>query len=293
MDRDYRKEIQQIEDLPTIPETFRRINRLLTQDEVSIKQLSDEILMDQSLTVNILKIVNSAFFGLYRQITDLNDAIALLGFNDTKLIIMGVSIFDSFSTSFRDPWERFRFWEHSMLCSVTADTIEELVKQPLQGLSVASLLHDIGKVVLDQYYHDDWVKVMDEVKKGERPALEIEQEIMGTTHPEIGFYLAESWNLPPSLAECVRHHHAPDPKSAYYEQTCAVALANVLAKIPATATQPFDNTKIPQSVLDVFGFSKVELAQILDLIKPHIKGVKAMLGAHVEPPETEEAKIRL
>ena len=280
---DYKAEIQKIKDLPTIPETFNRITRLLLDENSSIIELTKEISMDQALTAKILKIVNSAYYGFYRKISDLNDAVALLGFNEVKLMVMGVSVFEPFSSSIKDPKERYHFWEHSMLCSITAENIGEQIKCEAKDLSVAGLLHDIGKVVLDRYFHDEWCKYLDKQAGDSRPNMEVEQECLGVTHAEIGYLVAERWNLPPNLVECIKLHHDPDPESLYYNQICVISLANVLCKSIASETRPTENLEIPKDLIKVLNLDNSTLTAVLTNVIPRLKGIKALLGTYIVP----------
>jgi putative nucleotidyltransferase with HDIG domain len=213
----------------------------------------------------------------------LNDAVALLGFNEVKLMVMGVSVFEPFHSSIKDPKERYRFWEHSMLCSITSENIGDQIKCEAKDLNVAGLLHDIGKVVLDRYFNEEWCKYLEKQAEDSRSNIEVEEECLGVTHAKIGYLVAERWNLPPNLVECIKMHHNPNPLSPFYKQTCIVSLANVLCKSIASETKPTDNLEIPKDLLKVLNLDNSALTTVLTNVIPRLKGIKALLGTYVVP----------
>ncbi len=165
---------------------------------------------DQSLTTRVLRLVNSAFYSLCTDISNVRHAIALLGFKTISQMVLSISVFDVFKGKYGEEFDRQGFWKHSIGCAVISKLIAEKVKYNSEDdCFTAGLLHDLGKVILDQYLHDEMTKVVERTRSGEISFVDAEQELMGITHAEIGGQIMESWNIPLPVMVAVRHHHQP------------------------------------------------------------------------------------
>jgi len=162
------------------------------------------------LTVKILKIVNSAYYGFYREIGNVNHAIVILGFNEIKNIALAACIIGTFPASVSRLFNREQFWLHCLGVAFTAG----LLSKYTPGLNsndafVIGLLHDIGIVVLDQHFNEVFLNVVQEAHTQQRPLVRVETEILGLDHAEIGGIVADQWELPVPLVRGIRYHHRP------------------------------------------------------------------------------------
>jgi putative nucleotidyltransferase with HDIG domain len=206
-----RKTTESLIGLPTLPTIVSKMIELVDNPKTSAASLARLISADQSLTARILKIANSAYYGFSREISTVNMAIIVMGFNAVKDMGLSLSVFNLFQDSrSTGNFDVARFWEHSIACGIASKIIAtRLHHSKAAEAFVAGLLHDIGKVILDQYFHKDFETIMARVAEGTIDFEEAEMAVVGTHHGEIGGWLAEKWRLPEVIVECIRFHHSP------------------------------------------------------------------------------------
>ena len=224
--------IRRIGNLPTLPKVATEVISMVGDPDVSMKEIASVISKDPSLSAKILKVANSAFYGLSQRVASIQLALVILGLSRIKNLVIGISVFSTFPIKPGQPtFDREKFWEHSAGCGQIAKILADLLKCEMDGEEfVAGLLHDIGKIVLDQFFHDQFVKVIDLTFEKDIPMIEAEEEVVGTTHAEIGSWLAEEWKLPLSLVEAITHHHSPQEAVLNPILTSIVRLSDLFCK---------------------------------------------------------------
>ena len=204
------KKIDCIDDLPTLPSIVMEANKMLQDYNTPMEKLCQIIEKDQSMVPKLLKLVNSAFFGFQSKISNVSRAIALLGFNTVRGAIVSIGVIEAFTQ--KDSMENFDikdFWTHSIAVAVTSKhLVGNINNQVAEEAFIGGLLHDIGKVVLSQYFQDLFCKVWTSVKKNNLTFYDAEKMEIPITHALIGAHLAEKWQLPTSLVDAIRCHHA-------------------------------------------------------------------------------------
>ncbi len=202
---------ERIMGLPTLPSVVAKMIELVDNPKTSAASLARLISTDQALTAKILKLANSPYYGFPREISTVNLAIVVLGFNTVKDMGLSISVLNAFRG--REESEHFdisKFWEHSIACAVAARFLARMFRYRIVGEAfVAGLLHDVGKVVLNQYLHPEFLRIMTEVHQNDVPLLEAENNVIGVTHAQVGGWLAEKWNLPAPITESISFHHDP------------------------------------------------------------------------------------
>ncbi|MBT8359115.1 MAG: HDOD domain-containing protein, partial [Deltaproteobacteria bacterium] len=195
------KKLERIEDLPTLPTILFEVNTLLEDINTSAKKLSDTIENDQSMVVKILKLVNSSFYGLRSRVSDISNAVVLLGFNTVRNSVISVSIIEAFSVkNDLDGFDIKEFWKHSIAVAVTSKRLAEKCRvEAPDNCFVAGLLHDIGKLVLSQYFQDLFTRVWITAQKENLDFYEAEKKEISVKHPMIGSLLAKRWQFPDYL----------------------------------------------------------------------------------------------
>ncbi|HMB70480.1 MAG TPA: HDOD domain-containing protein, partial [bacterium] len=222
-----------INDLPTLPHVVTQILDRTRNTDSSLDEIVSLIATDQALVSTILKLVNSAFYGFSRRITTLKQSITLLGFRSVRNIVVNAGVVGVFRKRTFNNQYRFRLWDHSIACGVAAREIARRTGyQAKEEAFTAGLLHDIGKVVIDQYAPKDSAAIMKRVDSG-TPAREAEAEVLGVDHTKIGAWIAERWHLPKTLCWVIEHHHEPDSDAVPGERDLVrlVAAANSLCRI--------------------------------------------------------------
>jgi len=203
------QQLKQIRDLPTLPAVFVRIMQALRNPHASVKGIAHVVEADQAITMQILRLINSSFYGLSRRVDSVQQAIVLLGANTLKNVVISASVFKALGGSSRDDaFKREAFWQHSIGCGMIARFLGKKVGcgREEEGF-ISGIIHDIGKVVLDQYFHTYLIEVLGKVRSANLSFYQAETEILGTTHAEIGSALAEIWSLPVNLVEVIAFHH--------------------------------------------------------------------------------------
>jgi HD-like signal output (HDOD) protein len=208
--------IKGISHIATLPEITLKIIELVEDPTSTAQDLHNVIANDPALCSRILKVVNSAFYGLPRQIGSINRAIVLLGLNAVKNIAIAASLTKLFRGGDLCPGFSARdLWIHSIATAAASKLICDQLKLGLPDEAfLAGLIHDIGIMVEMQAMRDKLVKVFEQMKFDDNGApltdmLEIEQTVIGATHPVFGQALCEAWKFPKSFSYVTGHHHNP------------------------------------------------------------------------------------
>lgn len=265
-DFDIQKMLGKIDKLPTLPFVVTALNDLIRNPQTSAADIHKIIMKDQSLSSRILKLVNSSFYGFSERISSISHAIVILGFNTVKNVALTASVFDMFSKD-KEPNVHFdhkAFWLHSLGVAATARLLATKVKLPgVEDIFVAGLLHDIGKMVLDQYAHDKFVDILKMVHEKNMLIKDAEAEILnGVNHAQVGAWLGMKWKLPTGLVQMVGFHHHPMPDDPLMRAVACIHVADILARsldigsggdnlVPKISTEAWNVLGIPLSDLDL------------------------------------------
>ncbi len=213
---DYRKrldrqKISRISALAPLPELAQKIMELTHEPTYSPKKLAELIKQDQSLTAKILKIVNSAYYGFHRKIGNIDRAIVILGFNEITNITIAACLMQVFPNGSESRlFNREKFWLHTLGAAYIARALSSFAKGVnRRDAFTMGLLHDIGKVVMDQYFNDVFNHLLESAKERDEPLHKLSHELLGVDHAQIGGIIAESWKLPPRLVRAIELHHNP------------------------------------------------------------------------------------
>ncbi|MBN2298005.1 MAG: HDOD domain-containing protein [Deltaproteobacteria bacterium] len=224
--------IQNVEDLPTLPAVAIEVIGLSRSSDVSIKAVSECIYKDPPLATKVLKMANSSFYRRGSgEVDTLHRAILLMGLNEIINITTSVSVLSvlppqgSTGESIRDT-----FWNHCIATALIARYVDKKLGMRSMGREfVGGLLHDIGKIILDEYFHDEFMEAHAFSIDVDCPMYEAEMEVLGTTHMEVGSFLAQKWNLPGYITDITLHHHHPD-QAQYKDINSLVCISDLLAK---------------------------------------------------------------
>ncbi|MCX8026700.1 MAG: HDOD domain-containing protein [Thermodesulfovibrionales bacterium] len=222
-----RYEIENIYSLPTIPPTLRKLIILIEDPNISVDELGEFILKDTSLTARVIRAANSPIYGFTAKITKVSQAIMMLGLNAIKGLLLGVTVFEYL------PETIVGLWKHSRGCATSARIISEMTNNNniTEDVSVASLIHDIGKVALTLKYSNEYAKVISLSEQKQTYLTDEEMGIFGVTHADVGSWLIYRWNFPLSLVEAIKYHHQTANTKDLSKETCIVSLANEITKL--------------------------------------------------------------
>lgn len=218
-----------IENLPVMPQIAMDIMSYVDDEETSIQEIADIISKDPSLSAQILKVANSAFYSLRRNVGSLELAIILLGLREIKNIIFMMSIFRLFPEDSEFCFNEIDYLKHSILTGQTAKALCKLLELKFDSSPfLLGLLHDIGKIFLDQNFHENYSQIIEEANKNRSSIYDIEEDVLGTNHAEIGAKIASSWNFPLEFVDCIRHHHDARNSQENILLSAVIYMANLL-----------------------------------------------------------------
>ncbi len=188
--------VEAVDDLPALPHVAVKVMKLTEDPDSTAQQINNVLNEDQSMTARVLRLANSAYYGFPRRIATVTDAIIFLGFKTIRSIVMAASVSDMLSREMEGyalaPGE---LWRHSQCTAMTARFIARTTKFSSLDLAyTAALLHDIGKVILNNYLKEGYQDVVSRVMVGDIPFSEAENEILGFNHANVGARVAEKWN---------------------------------------------------------------------------------------------------
>ena len=234
------KQLDLIEDLPTLPAVAMEVNKMLLNYDTTINKLSDIIEKDQAIVSKILKLVNSSFFGLRGKISNISHAIVVLGFNTIRNAVVSISIIDAFTVKESlDGFDITNFWKHSLSVAVTSKYLAEKIGfHSSDDCFVGGLLHDMGKIVLLQHFKNLFQKVWIAVEGNNLSFYEAERNQIPIDHAQIGGYLARKWQLPAALVDAIQYHHSVESDTDDQNLSMIIHAANIIAN---TYAQDFKN----------------------------------------------------
>jgi HD-like signal output (HDOD) protein/ActR/RegA family two-component response regulator len=226
--------ISSIQALPSVPAVYAQLVQVLEKPDVSPNEIGQVIGQDMSMTAKVLQLVNSAFFGVRRQITDPTEAVIYLGAATVRDLVLVTSVFSTFRLRGMRHFSIESLQDHSLAVGALARRISESLQLPkpfTDQAYVGGLLHEVGKLVLASKYPEKYEEAIEHAAQAGIPERIAELETFGTTHAEVGAYLLWLWALPDTITEVVlRHHEFPGDLQAARTPAAIVYLADVLVK---------------------------------------------------------------
>jgi putative nucleotidyltransferase with HDIG domain len=220
-----RARIEASGNLPTLPGVVARIIETVEDEHTTARRLGAEIARDQVVSAKVLKLVNSGFYGFSQPIATIPHAVAMLGFDTVKSLVLSSSVVELMDNALPG------LWDHSLACARASTLLaEEADLEAPEEIGVVGLLHDLGKVILCQALPDEFARIRQRVERGGMLFVRSEQDVLGTHHGEIGAWLLEKWALPPALTVPIAEHHDPRPTADHAVRTAAVHVADILVR---------------------------------------------------------------
>ena len=220
-----RRQVEKITSLPTLPGSVMRITSMLDNPQATAGEVGKEVAKDQVLSAKVLKLVNSGFYGFSQPIATIPHAMVLLGFGVVKTLVLSTSVLDMMAQSMEG------LWQHSIACARTCGIIaRHLDMEDPEEISVTGLLHDLGKVVLEEHVKEVFDRVVALVEQRNILFYKAEQEVMEVTHANVGGWLLDKWQLPSQLIEPIMHHHDFHLARDHADRTAIVHLADILVR---------------------------------------------------------------
>jgi len=226
--------IARLKSIPTLPAVALRVLEITANTKSSANDLMEIISPDVSLTAKILKIANSPFYGLTREVSSLQHAVTILGFKEIRNLVISTVAFDSFKNLEHDgKFDINKFWEHSFYCALAAKAIAVDLEIESNELFVAGLVHDIGKLAMYVTFPSEFMMQLEIMNplKIKYTSFETEKEVFGMTHDEVGMKLLKKWMFPENLLTAVGYHHRPQDADKQSLFPIIVHIADILTHV--------------------------------------------------------------
>jgi len=268
IDKDkFQKKVDKLDSFPAFHGILDKFNEMVQDPTISMGQIGDLISQDVALSMKILKLVNSAFYGFPGRISTITHALVLLGYDVVKGLILSATVFDLMSEKWAD------LFKHSLAVSKASGLICERRSIPdAEEIGLAGLLHDIGKVVLLVEEPDIYQKVVEGASKRGIPLYMAEQKLMGFDHSEVAGWLCERWHLPQRLTMPLTYHHRPAEAEQAAKQVAVVFMADNLVKALGYGTQPGAKVSpVPDEVTELLQIDRDLLAELVEALENELE----------------------
>ncbi len=233
--------INKINSFPTLPSIVAQVLRVVAKPESTAGELAEVITPDPAMTMSILKIANSAFLGLPKRVVTLQHAVAIMGFDEIRNLVLAKAVCQSFKALNKNAkFDIRQFWSHSFLCGLAAKLIASQSKKLNNEFFVAGLVHDIGKLVIYMVFPEEYCNMATDHTAGGPQLIAAEKDNFGLSHDEVGLRLARRWFLPPNLTAAIGFHHYPHANEEIPEFAIIAHLADLLARIAAAREASMD-----------------------------------------------------
>ena len=276
-----RKEIERfIQKMPSLSTTVGKVLEICSRTDASPNELNKVISLDPVLTGQVLKLINSAYYSLVSKITSLTRAITMLGMNTVKNMALSTAIIRTVAGAKKSKaLPTSRFWAHTIGSGVSAKLLASIKEVPVmerEELFVAGLLHDLGKIP----FGDEYIEVLTIAANEQVPLIEVERDVLGIDHQEVGLMIAEKWKLNEVITTCIsRHHNVEGLEGNLLQQVAFVALGNVYTNILdiGSAGNHFPDEGEMLQLLDILDISLDDFGQIGEGVQEEIRKAEIFL----------------
>lgn len=263
---DLQEFINQTTRLPTPPAIALKILEAVRSDEINFEELADIVMADPVLTAQVLKIANSSLYSLPKQVTSLSQATGLLGTQALKNIALSFLIVDNFKDIPQGGFDLDLFWKRAISAAVSAKILATKTGIAGDDIFITALLQDIGILVFFLADAPAFTEMLDKKRLNGKRFCETEKDQFGFDHTELGAHLLKSWNLPETIFEPIRHHHADSTTNTTQNLS---QILNISDKISSIYHGTQANKKIAEvhsALAKEFGMDHKQVDELIDTI---------------------------
>lgn len=270
-----REVVGKVGELPPIPSVILESMKLLNDPSSTVKKIQAQILLDQALTSFILKVANSALYGLRKEVSTISYAINLMGYNTTKSILTAYLSKNLYSSKGSKLIQNV-LWRHSISSAILGKKVaEHLKKVNSEEAFISCLLHDIGKGVLLKNKSDDFEAIVQLIYNDEKTSLQAEEEVLGYTHVEVGYLLMKNWRFSDTIIETVIYHNN---FREYSGDNLLVPIASLANKLSHLLDYSFDKQNVELIELPKLGIEESALEGIKAEAQEEVKEYLEIFG---------------
>ena len=257
--------LRKMEDLPPMPQIVIKAREVMGDPKAGINDLVKLFEKDQSIVTKVLRLGNSAYYGVSGKIATVKHAAVLLGLKTLGEVITIAGISNLMGRELKGyGFDSGDLWRHSLAVGFGAQFLADRVKPGLSNDAfVAGLIHDAGKIVLDEYVLERKDEVKTFMAVGEHTFLDAERKLLGLDHSEIAGNICKKWIIPDSITRAIRWHHRPS-HSAGNEMALFLHVADYFAKMSGLGSSINDlNYQMEEDAFESLGFEEEELDYLL------------------------------
>lgn len=278
--------LNSITNLPTLPVVVQQLGKAIRDPLSDAQRIALIIADDQAIMARILKVVNSAFYVSSKPVTSIKAAVARMGLRSINNIALSTSVFSTFGTAKGVEFDRQAFWMHSICTGIAADVLYARVKANVSArlnkdsLHLVGLLHDLGKIILDEYFHEEFIECFKAATASSVSLWKVEQEMLGMDHAAVGAWLGSKWNLSWELIEVMRCHHQPDlvSREEAWPIVALVHAANYICNLEKLGSGGNPAPAVVPGVWKKLGIRVEDLSDIAYEIKEESKNSEIMMA---------------
>jgi putative nucleotidyltransferase with HDIG domain len=268
-----------VEDVPTLPSIMFEVLAIAEDENSTAGDLEEVIMRDQALSAKVLKVANSAYYGIPRTVETVSRATVLLGFQTVVGLALTVSVYDTLWGAGKGHYlDRRELWKHSLGAATGARLLAGNASSRQGAVAfTAGMLHDIGKSIFDTYMPDEYSKVIDSCQKDALQMYEAEGSMLGATHAELGYKVGRRWQLPEVLCESIRRHHSvSEAEESFAKSAAVVSLGDYLARnIGIGQMVEFAPAVIDADAMRIWGGSQADLEKAGKELAEHREKIDA------------------
>jgi putative nucleotidyltransferase with HDIG domain len=257
--------ISDVRRLRPMPTVVHQILRAVEDPRTTANSICELIRMDQALTAQVLQMANSALLGYGPTCSSISDAVMRIGFNRLRTLMIGVTTSGPLTRRLSGyNLQEGDLYRHSLAAAMAAQRIARFLQYPdPEEAYVAGLLHDMGKMVLDQYMQLDYQEVTKYIQEKQVELIQVEEQLFGIDHAGVGGLMATRWNFPALLSDAIRFHHTPSLARTKQELASIVNIANAITPEDAISQTGMSGR-----------YSHPEAARLLRLNPDHIEKIR-------------------
>jgi HD-like signal output (HDOD) protein len=227
---DLKQRVLTLKRLAAMPQSVWQLMGALRDERTDAASLGAIIERDAALASKVLGLANSAYYGMPDEVTTVQRAVVIIGYQELEMLALTAGLADVFDTKrVPDGFDAYGLWIHCLSVGWVARVLATRAGQPNPGeIMVSGLLHDLGKLILASFLRDELAQVLELQRRG--TPYYLAEEAVGVDHCLIGHWLSEHWKLPHLHASVIRHHHSPGPDIPYSRSVGLVFLADEIVK---------------------------------------------------------------
>lgn len=278
---DLKKLIKKIDKLEPVSQIAQKVLSIIEDPESSASELSKIITYDQAVTANLLKMCNSAYFCLPRQIDSVQHAVVFLGMDQvSKIVLMACAAKNLKQKQEGYDLQENELWRHSVACALIArELAEKKEKKQNHLIFTAALLKDIGKLVLNQYVAGSFEEINKLVRNHGLSFAEAEQKVIGIDHAELGAMVADKWKFSSNIVDIIRNHHQPEKSLKNKFETAVVHLADIICMMMGVGVGSDGLAyKLDNSIFERYEFTENDIQEIMAGFGEKLQEVEELIG---------------